>query len=115
MFVPDLASTTADDGTVTYAGLTDFLSSYRSNAIWLGENGYEEGGKVVYEKNYFTQCEEYLGKFFKNEDGEPDLTENGTLDKAAAETNFRARIKGDKRYKNEAQRLEALEKEYVRL
>ena len=114
MFVPDLASTTAGDGTVPYAGLTDFLASYRSNAIWLGENGYEEGGKVVYEKNYFTQCEEYLGKFFKDASGAADFAE-GTLDKAAAETNFRARIKGDKRYKNEAQRLEALEKEYERL
>ncbi len=114
MFVPDLASSTASDGTVTYAGLTDFLASYRSNAVWLGENGYREGGKVVYEKNYFTQCEEYLGKFFKDASGAADFAQ-GTLDKAAAESNFRARIKGDKRYKNEAQRLEALEKEYVRL
>ena len=63
-------------------------------------------------KSYFTSCAEYLGRFFKT-DGQADL--NGTLDKSAAETNFRSRIKGDKRYKNETQIAAGLEEEYVRL
>lgn len=114
MFAPNLPSTTDSDGNVTYAGLTDFLASYRTNAVWLGEDGYSEGGNVLYAKSYFTQCEEYLGRFFKDASGAADFAE-GTLDKAAAEANYRARIKGDKRYKNEAQRLAGLEKEYGRL
>ena len=63
-------------------------------------------------KSYFTSCAEYLGRFFQN--GRAGRFKR-TLDKSAAETNFRSRIKGDKRYKNETQIAAGLEEEYVRL
>ena len=113
MFVADTADETDEDGNVTgYTGLKRFLSSYFSLSFWLGEDNYElsEGYTV---RSYFTSCEEYLGRFFKT-DGKADAA-GGTLDKAAAEENFRVRIKGDKRYKNEKQIAAGLQGEYERL
>lgn len=115
MFAADSAPETDENGNVTaYTGLSDFLMSYSSNSVWLGADGYTDATGMNKQQNYFTQCANYLGRFFKNEAGEPDFAA-GTLDKKTAEENFRARIKGDKRYKNETQRLAALEDEYARL
>lgn len=115
ILLADSEPTLDENGNVTaYTGLTEFLrsDSYRSNSYWLGEDGYETDGRVVYEKSYFTQCAEYLNRFY------PGGYEGGTLenmDRAAVEKNFRARIEGDKRYKNEVQIAEGLEKEYARI
>ena len=115
ILLADSEPTLDENGNVTaYTGLTEFLrsDSYRSNSYWLGEDGYEIDGRVVYEKSYFTQCAEYLNRFY------PGGYEGGTLenmDRAAVEKNFRARIEGDKRYKNEVQIAEGLEKEYARI
>lgn len=112
IFVPDTADETDEEGNVTgYTGLKNYLSSYFSNSYWLGEEDLVLSESYTM-KSYFTSCAEYLGRFFKT-DGQADL--NGTLDKSAAETNFRSRIKGDKRYKNETQIAAGLEEEYVRL
>ena len=110
LFAANTEPTKDEDGAITaYTGLTEFLMSYRANAVWLGEEGYSEGGQVVYETNYFDECAQYLNGFFGGD------YENGALDKSVAEERFRARIKRDKRYKKESQILAGLEKEYERL
>lgn len=112
IFVPDTADEKDEEGNVTgYTGLKKYLSSYFNNSYWLGEGDYVFSDSYTM-KNYFDSCAEYLGRFFKT-DGQADV--NGTLDKSAAEANFRSRMKGDKRYKNEKQIAAGLEEEYKRL
>ena len=114
LFTADTGPERDENGNITaYTGLSEFLmaATYRVNSRWLGEDDYSDG-TFTYGPSYFTQCAEYLNRFY------PGGYEGGTLDnmnKAAVEENFRSRIEGDKRYKNEMQIAEGLEKEYARI
>ena len=85
-----------------YTYLEEFLRGYRHYLFNM--NPEDEHG-------YFKKMEKYLNVYF---DGG---YANGTLNKAKAEADFRARIKAnkDKRYKTEEQILGGLEKDYARL
>ena len=85
-----------------YTYLEEFLRGYRYHLFNLDPAS---------ENNYFKLMENYLNEYFEGG------YENGTLNKAKAEADFRARIKAnkDKRYKKEEQILVGLEKDYERL
>lgn len=107
--VDDKGDEDPSNDTVTQVnGYQNFLNGYRGYCAWLGDAGTQLSG-VTYTSNYFLDCENYLKRFF----GEDFL--HAELDRAAAESNFRSRMKKDKRYKNEKQIQEGLEEEYARL
>lgn len=92
--------------------LEKFLTSYFGYASWLGEIGNVE----VYDYNlaqesYLDNCEKYLSQFYTDE----VTSENPNQDKEKIESEFRKRIKGDKRYKKESQIKKGLEEEFVRI
>lgn len=90
------------------SGYKVFTKSFRSYCVWMGDVGAQVGG-YTYRSNYFKDCENYLKRFYGED------FENGALNKEAAESNFRTRMKKDKRFKNETQIREGLEQEYERL
>lgn len=116
-FAPDTEPTKDEDGNITaYNGLDDFIGGYFSNAQWLDpdltvkEHTIESGGeKKGSFSNYFYDCAQYLNRFYNGD------WKSGTLDEAAVRANFDERMKGDKRYKNEAQREAGRQKEIVRI
>lgn len=116
-FAPDTEPTKDEDGNITaYNGLDDFLGGYFSNALWLDpnltvkEHTIESGGeKKGSFSNYFYDCAQYLNRFYNGD------WKSGTLDEATVRANFDERMKGDKRYKNEAQREAGRQKEIVRI
>lgn len=119
-FAPDTEPTKDEDGNITaYNGLDDFIGGYFSNAQWLDPDLSEEHSKhtitngsgetVGQFNNYFYDCAQYLNRFYKGD------WKSGTLDEAAVRANFDERMKGDKRYKNEAQREAGRQKEIVRI
>ena len=101
--------------TVTQAsGYQTFIQTYRAHCAWLGDPDTPVLGHK-YNTNYFLDCENYLKRFFSFESGDYEGLKNAELDRAAAESNFRSRMKKDKRYKNEGQIQEGLQDEYKRL
>lgn len=116
-FAPDTEPTKDEDGNITaYNGLDDFIGGYFSNALWLDpdltvkEHTIESGGeKKGSFSNYFYDCAQYLNRFYNGD------WKSGTLDEATVRANFDERMKGDKRYKNEAQREAGRQKEIVRI
>lgn len=119
-FAPDTEPTKDEDGNITaYNGLDDFIGGYFSNAQWLDPDLSEEHSKhtitngsgetVGQFNNYFYDCAQYLNRFYNGD------WKSGTLDEAAVRANFDERMKGDKRYKNEAQREAGRQKEIVRI
>mgnify|MGYP005957880225 CR=1 FL=1 len=101
--------------TVTQAsGYQTFVQTYRAHCAWLGDPDTPVLGHK-YNTNYFLDCENYLKRFFSFESGDYEGLKNAELDRAAAESNFRSRMKKDKRYKNEGQIQEGLQDEYKRL
>ena len=85
-----------------YTYLEEFLRGYHYHLFNLDTEA---------ENGFFKRMENYLNAYFD------DGYENGTLNKAKAEADFRARIKAnkDKRYKKEAQILVGIEQDYERL
>lgn len=85
-----------------YSYLEEFLRAYRYQVFNLSLDN---------ENSFFKSMERYLNGYFNGD------YVNGTLDKAKAEKDFRARIakNKDKRYKKEAQIAVGLESEYERL
>ena len=116
-FAPDTEPTKDEDGNITaYNGLDDFIGGYFSNALWLDpdltvkEHTIESGGeKKGSFSNYFYDCAQYLYCFYVGG------WASGTVYDAPEGDNFDERMKGDKRYKNEAQREAGRQKEIVRI
>lgn len=108
-----------DDNIIAYNGLDDFIGGYFSNALWLDPDLSEEHSKhtitngsgetVGQFNNYLYDCAQYLNRFYNGG------WKSGTLDEATVRANFDERMKGDKRYKNEAQREAGRQKEIVRI
>ena len=108
-----------DDNIIAYNGFDDFIGWYFSNALWLDPDLSEEHSKhtitngsgetVGQFNNYFYDCAQYLNRFYNGD------WKSGTLDEATVRANFDERMKGDKRYKNEAQREAGRQKEIVRI
>ena len=99
-----------EDNPVYTSDLEQFVAGYTGYCVWLGEEefpieGYENNLNTY---NYLESCRAYLAKYY------PDGLD-GEQDKAAVERDFRARIKGDNRYKRESQIAAGLIEEYSRL
>ena len=104
-----------EEGKVTQvSGYQTFIQTYRAHCAWLGDPDTPVLGHT-YGSNYFLDCENYLKRFFSFESGDYEGLKNAELDRAAAESHFRSRMKKDKRYKNEGQIQEGLQNEYKRL
>ncbi len=114
MFVADSPETYDDSGNLESLGkLQDFLLRYRSNAIWLGEETFDEATLgIEYAStfpSYFADCEAYLNRFYGGD------FQNGSLDRDAVRENFEARMAKDKRFKTQEQWDAGLEQEYERI
>lgn len=91
--------------------LEQFVGSYIGTCVWLGGEAEPPYGSDASNPNtldYLTSCANYLGRYY------PDGLD-GDLDRPAVETDFRARIAGDNRYKKESQIVAGLEEECARL
>ena len=123
LFAADEAPTTDDGGKITaYNGLDDFVNRYSGYAVWLGADGkpFDSPTGGGQKSNYFTDCENYLKKFYnvkyKIVDGKEVIDwANSTLDEQKVRANFDNRMQGDKRYKTEAQREAGRLKEIERI
>lgn len=104
----------SNDTVTQVSGYRTFVQTYRAHCAWLGDPDTPVLGHK-YNTNYFLDCENYLKRFFSFESGDYEGLKNAELDRAAAESNFRSRMKKDKRYKNEGQIQEGLQDEYKRL
>lgn len=122
-FAPDIEPTKDEDGNITaYNGLDDFVNRYSGYTVWLGADGkpFDSPTGGGQKSNYFTDCENYLKKFYnvkyKTVDGKEVIDwANSTLDEQKVRANFDNRMQGDKRYKTEAQREAGRQKEIVRI
>ena len=115
MFAPNLSSTTDSDGNVTYAGLTDFLASLPYERGMAGRRRiFGRAGTYCTRRVISRNAKNIWADFSKTRRGRADFAE-GTLDKAAAEANYRARIKGGQALQERSAAPGGLEKEYGRL
>ena len=113
--IDDKGDDDPSNDTVTQVnGYQTFIQTYRAHCAWLGDPDTPVLGHT-YGSNYFLDCENYLKRFFSFESGDYEGLKNAELDRAAAESHFRSRMKKDKRYKNEGQIQEGLQNEYKRL
>lgn len=116
MFVPySEPEKDAETGEITsYTGLDAFLASYRSNCLWLAPDGSEgeigSGDSTQKVNNYFTDCENYLNRFYDEGWQNP-----GSFNEEAVRSHFNERMQGDKRYKNDSQRENGIAKEIERI
>ena len=94
----------------TTSDLKNFLYSYGGNCVWLGDSADYPLGESTNPnaQSYLGNCRAYLEKYYPDGLG-------GEMDKSAVESDFRARSKGDNRYKRESQIKAGLEKEYARI
>ncbi len=102
--------TDSDGNKTTTSDLKNFLYSYGGNCVWLGDSADYPLGESTNPnaQSYLGNCRAYLEKYYPDGLG-------GEMDKSAVESDFRARAKGDNRYKRESQIKAGLEKEYVRI
>ena len=100
--------TDSDGNKTTTSDLQKFLYSYGGNCVWLGNSADYPLGESTNPnaQSYLGSCRAYLEKYYPDGLG-------GEMDKSAVESDFRARAKGDNRYKRESQIKAGLEKEYV--
>lgn len=104
--IPDEASAYKDENGATKYGNTyveAFLARYRYYVFSLDMES---------EKSYFKQMEKYLDQYYGAKDGwkNPD-----NIDEKKIEEDFRARIKGDKRYKTEKSRIQGVQDDVKRI
>ena len=100
IFVADVdntdTKTEAEDGTVSYE-YTYLETLVRRYGHCLYDLNPEN------ENSFFGKMESYLNGFYQG-----DWTKKENLDKSAVEAQFRARVKKDKRYKTEKQRIQGV-------
>lgn len=104
-------STDEEGNPIMTSDLEQFVSNFLGYCVWLGGEGeypVEGTDSNLNTHNYLQSCKNYLDKYYPDGlDGEPD--------RAAVESDFRARIRGDNRYKRESQIVRGLEEEFARL
>ena len=94
----------SNDTVTQVSGYQTFVETATARyCAWLGDAGTPASRASRTRANYFLDCENYLKRFFSFERGDYDGLNHAELDRAAAESNFRSRMKKDKRYKNEKQ------------
>ncbi|HIZ02872.1 MAG TPA: hypothetical protein H9727_01145 [Candidatus Borkfalkia avistercoris] len=108
----------ADGNAIMTSDLLQFVNGYGGNCVWLGgENEHPMGSypENANTQDYLTSCRNYLAKYYAEGaiEGKGDMT--ASQDKQAIETDFRARIDGDNRYKRESQIQAGLLEEYARI
>ncbi len=106
MFVadaPDADTAEEKDGETVYSRtyLQDFLARYRYRVFSLDPED---------KKSYFHQMEDYLNLYYKDGWEAPE-----SIDEERIEREFRARIKGDKRYKTEKSRQQGVQDDIARI
>ena len=106
MFVadaPDADSAEEKDGEIVYSNtyLQAFLARYRYKVFSLDPQD---------EKSYFNQMEAYLNLYYQDGWENPE-----SIDKERIEREFRARIKGDKRFKTEKSRQQGVQDDIARI
>lgn len=118
------ATTILQTRITTNQGDLIFVPGIKDEDVTSSEDGYEytyvdtfatNYGDVLFdldptnEKGYFAQMDAFLDEYYHGDH------ENGTLDEAKAEADFRARVVKDKRYKKESQIVQGVSDEIERI